>query len=89
MNDPAVDASCPKKRILFACVGNTCRSLIAEFITRKKFGRVIVPASAGFNPGSQKDAESAIYTLRMLFDIDASEHRPRLTRPQWLYQSLC
>jgi protein-tyrosine-phosphatase len=64
-------------RILFVCHGNTCRSVLAEHIGRKKFGRDAEFTSAGLHPGSVDDTKSAIFTLKSLFDIDASGHRPR------------
>lgn len=39
-----------KKRILFVCLGNACRSPMAEAITRKEAGDVIEPMSAGLFP---------------------------------------
>lgn len=65
-----------KYRVLFACTGNTCRSVMAEFIARRKFGELIEACSAGFHPQSAHDAENAIYILK-LRGIDASSHRPR------------
>jgi protein-tyrosine-phosphatase len=39
-----------KKRILFVCFGNACRSPMAEAIARKDAADVIEPASAGLFP---------------------------------------
>lgn len=69
-----------KRRVLFVCTGNTCRSVLAKHIARKKFGKYIEVASAGLCPGSTEDAENAVYTLKSLFDLDASSHRPRDVR---------
>ncbi len=38
------------KRVLFVCVGNACRSQMAEAFARAYGGDVIVPASAGMAP---------------------------------------
>lgn len=65
-----------KPRILFVCYGNTCRSILAEYQARKRFGNIVEFSSAGINPGIQSDAEDAIYTLSRL-GIDASGHVPR------------
>jgi protein-tyrosine-phosphatase len=65
-----------KMRVLFICTGNTCRSVLAEHIARKKFGEYIDVASAGVSPGSINDAANAIFTLKSLFGIDAGGHRP-------------
>ena len=67
----------PKKRILFVCAGNTCRSPMAEFLARRNFSNILETSSVGFQPGNRADVENAIYTLRKLFDIDASGHTPR------------
>lgn len=66
-----------KPRILFACKGNTCRSVLAEYISRARFRSFFVAASAGFKPQPPEDAENAIYTLRSFLNIDASNHYPR------------
>ncbi|WP_411727439.1 low molecular weight phosphatase family protein [Methyloglobulus sp.] len=69
-----------KPHILFICVGNTCRSVLAEYITRKKFGRFVEVASAGIRPGTSGDASNAIYILEQQLNIDASSHTPRNVR---------
>jgi len=38
------------KRVLFVCIGNACRSQMAEAFARTYGGDVIVPASAGLAP---------------------------------------
>lgn len=67
------------KRILFVCTGNTCRSVMAEHIARRRFQNRIEVRSAGTNPGSIADASNAIYTLQQV-GIDASSHEPRDVR---------
>lgn len=69
-----------KKKVLFVCTGNTCRSVLAEYIARKKFGNNTEYASAGLSPGSREDVKNAIFTLKHLFYIDASGHVPRDVR---------
>ena len=39
-----------KTRVLFACIGNACRSPMAEAIARKEANDVIEASSAGFYP---------------------------------------
>jgi protein-tyrosine-phosphatase len=39
-----------KVRVLFVCLGNACRSPIAEAIARREARDIIVPASAGLFP---------------------------------------
>jgi len=38
------------KKILFVCIGNTCRSQMAEALARHSASDVIEPASAGLSP---------------------------------------
>lgn len=41
-----------KSRVLFICVGNTCRSQMAEAMVNSKFGDTWDAFSAGLQPGS-------------------------------------
>src|SRR5262249_2618299 len=66
------------RRILFVCTGNTCRSLMAEYLANHRSD----PASARFESAGirlvpSEDTGSAVRTLRSLFGIDASGHIPR------------
>jgi len=46
-----VPAAPPRpKRMLFVCVGNSCRSQMAEALARHRAGDVIEPLSAGISP---------------------------------------
>ena len=78
MNDAQSVSSGDTKRIriLFVCTGNTCRSVLAEYIGRRKFEATIDTASAGIKPQAAADATAAVETLRDI-GIDASLHRPR------------
>jgi protein-tyrosine-phosphatase len=80
MNSTDVDflsnAAPRRTRILFVCVGNTCRSVLCEYIARQRFGHVFEAASAGIKPQTAVEATSVIVTLKGL-GIDASEHHPR------------
>jgi protein-tyrosine-phosphatase len=80
MTDEASTVSNPKRRVLFVCEGNTCRSLLAEYIARRNFGSLVEPSSAGLKPGTAEDAENAIYTLESLMGVDARGHVPRDVR---------
>jgi arsenate reductase len=60
-----------KKRILFLCVGNSCRSQMAEGLMRKFFGECFDVFSAGINPS--KVNPKSIEVMREI-DIDISKH---------------
>ena len=64
--------------ILFVCTGNTCRSVMAEFLARHDSN----PSSSRFESAgarlvSSEDARNAACALRLNFGIDASAHVPR------------
>ena len=80
VNDDPSLTSLHKPHVLFVCEGNTCRSVFAEYIARKKFARVLEAASAGIRPGTPEECENAIYTLRETICVDASGHIPRDVR---------
>jgi len=52
-------------KILFVCIGNTCRSPLAEAITRAIGGDAVEPASAGIMPFGRV-VEPTIATLEQL-----------------------
>jgi protein-tyrosine-phosphatase len=66
--------------ILFVCTGNTCRSVIAEYLAKRRFQHEVSVESAGLTPQQQEDASNAIETLREMFRIDALGHMPRDVR---------
>lgn len=66
--------------VLFVCTGNTCRSVLSEYLGRELFRGTVVFESAGIRPQNATDAENAIYTLKKDFNIDASGHVPRDVR---------
>ena len=68
------------RSILFVCTGNTCRSVMAEALARERFGDSLRVASAGIHPQKATDAQSAVMTLKIEFNIDASGHVPRDVR---------
>jgi arsenate reductase len=41
-----------KKRVLFVCIGNSCRSQMAEGFARAYGGDILIAASAGLSPAS-------------------------------------
>ncbi len=66
--------------LLFVCTGNTCRSVMAEALARRRFGDSIRVSSAGLRPQQAADAKNAIDTLKFEFGLDASGHVPRDVR---------
>ncbi len=54
-----------KSKVLFICLGNSCRSIMAEALARHFYGEVITTASAGLNPLGFVAAE----TLAVLAEI--------------------
>ena len=56
-------------KILFVCTGNTCRSVIAEHLTRRRFGESVDVQSAGIRPQQPEDAANAIETLKTYFGL--------------------
>ncbi len=75
----------PKKRVLFVCFGNACRSQMAEGFARIYGSDALVPASAGVSPATRVAPD----TIRAMLDknIDLREHFPKsirhLGRVQW------
>jgi arsenate reductase len=63
------------KRVLFVCIGNACRSQMAEGFARAYGRDVIVPASAGTNPAL--DIPSSTWETMLEKNIDIGEHFPK------------
>jgi arsenate reductase (thioredoxin) len=66
------------KRVLFVCIGNACRSQMAEGFARKYGSDVIIAGSAGLAPamGVARDTKSAMAEK----DIDLRDHFPKSVR---------
>jgi protein-tyrosine-phosphatase len=67
-------------KVLFVCTGNTCRSVLAEYLGRRFCSDVFTFESAGIRPQRAVDAENAVHILKKTFGIDASGHQPRDVR---------
>ena len=67
-----------KKRVLFVCIGNACRSQMAEAFARHYGSDVLIPASAGLAPASRVAPD----TVRAMQEknIDLREHFPKTLR---------
>jgi len=66
------------KRVLFVCIGNACRSQMAEAFARKYGSDVVIPASAGLAPAMHvaRDTQTAMSEK----DIDLRTHFPKTIR---------
>jgi arsenate reductase len=67
-----------KKRVLFVCVGNACRSQMAEGFARHYGSDVLIPASAGLSPATRV-APDTIRAMREK-NIDLSDQFPKTLR---------
>lgn len=67
-----------RKRVLFVCFGNACRSQMAEGFARKYGSDVLIAASAGMYPAGNVAAD----TIRAMDEkgIDIREHFPKTIR---------
>jgi arsenate reductase len=65
----------PAKRVLFVCIGNACRSQMAEAFARAYGADVIIPASAGLAPAMDvaRDTKKAMAEKH----IDLRDHFPK------------
>lgn len=70
--------SAPLKRILFVCIGNSCRSQMAEAFARAYGSDVLVPASAGLAPAGRVAPD----TLDAMAEkgLDLRDHFPKAIR---------
>jgi protein-tyrosine-phosphatase len=67
----------PKKRLLFVCYGNICRSPMAEAIARQRLGPAAEVASAGIGATGGPATEEAILVMKLVYKIDISSHVAR------------
>ena len=67
-----------KPRVLFVCIGNSCRSQMAEAFARLYGSDVLVPASAGLAPAFSVAPD----TMRAMAekDVDLRDHFPKSIR---------
>ena len=65
----------PKKRVLFVCIGNACRSQMAEAFARAYGSDVLIAASAGVSPAPGVAPD----TIRAMEEknIDIRDHFPK------------
>jgi arsenate reductase (thioredoxin) len=68
------------KRILFVCIGNACRSPMAEGFANHYGGDVLIASSAGLSPTPA--IPFATVTAMSEKNIDMSNHVPSLYEPE-------
>jgi protein-tyrosine-phosphatase len=66
-----------KKRLLFVCYGNICRSPMAEAIARKRLGTSVEIASAGIGATGGPASEEAVLVMKLVYGTDISAHVAR------------
>ena len=67
-----------RKRVLFVCIGNACRSQMAEAFARHHGSDVLIPASAGLSPASRVAGDTIRAMEEKNFDI--RDHFPKAIR---------
>jgi len=68
----------PAKRVLFVCIGNACRSQMAEAFARAYGSDIVIPASAGLAPAM--DLARTTVKLMAEKEIDLRDHFPKAIR---------
>ena len=63
-------------KVLFLCTGNSARSILAEFLLRKRGQGAFETYSAGVHPRSEVNP-NALRVLREVYQIDATEARSK------------
>ena len=66
-------------KILFVCLGNICRSPMAEGFTKQLLPNSRIE-SAGIIASESRASSEAIEVMRKYYDIDISGHKPRNIR---------
>jgi protein-tyrosine phosphatase len=67
----------PRKRLLFVCYGNICRSPMAEGIARQRLGASAEVASAGIGATGGPASEEAVLVMKLVYGVDISHHVAR------------
>jgi protein-tyrosine-phosphatase len=63
--------------ILFVCLGNTCRSPMAEAIAKKLFGSSACITSAGIAPYFEGAVPETVKTVKACFGVDIMSHKTK------------
>lgn len=80
-----------KKRVLFLCTGNSCRSQMADGITNHDFSSTLVAVSAGTDPhGLNPRAVAVMQEIGIDISQNSSDHLSRYEQDHFDYViSLC
>jgi arsenate reductase len=68
-----------RSKVLFVCIGNACRSQMAEAIARHKASDVIEPSSAGLVPFGEIPATTVAVLRQRGIAIDGQTSKPLLS----------
>lgn len=68
--------SAPKLRVLFVCLGNACRSPMAESIARQHASDILEPSSAGLQPLGRIAPLTEQTLLANGYPVDHLESKP-------------
>lgn len=71
-----VQAGSIRRRVLFVCVGNSCRSQFAEAFSRRLAADVIEPSSAGLYPLGRIAEETQAVGKEMGLSFDGQSSKP-------------
>lgn len=66
-----------KKRLLFVCYGNICRSPMAEGLARLRLGERAEVASAGIAATGGPASAEAVRVMTLVYKVDISSHVAR------------
>jgi protein-tyrosine phosphatase len=72
-----------RKRLLFVCYGNICRSPMAEGLARARLGPAADVASAGIGATGGPATDEAVLVMKVVYKIDISAH---VARPVGAYE---
>jgi protein-tyrosine-phosphatase len=64
-----------KKRILFACIENSCRSQMAEAFARLYAGNMLEASSAGSRPSGEVNPKAVVVMAELGYDL--AKHRSK------------
>jgi len=63
-----------RRRILFVCYGNICRSPMAAGIAAKRLAGRVEAASAGIAAAGGPPSDDAILVMKLVYEVDISGH---------------